>query len=351
VSQKQDNDNAEPNGNDAASVTRTHRLIKLLQLLQCGRGFDADGLAEALEVSRRTLFRDLKLLEAAGVPFNYDKKTKQYDIHKDYFLPPVNLTVSEALAVMLMTRRLISRKIHPEYTQAVEAAQKLEAAIPARIRAHCGTVLDSIDVRYWPTSDVDCIGDVNNTLMKALIQKCKVSMKYDSFFHGRVIDDVIHPYKRVFMNRGWYLIGYSEKDKTTRTYKLERVEQLELRTELFEPDPGFSLESYFGHAWLMIRGDKRYRVRIRFLSKVAGNVEEVLWHKTQDTHREPDDSLIFEVDVDGLDEISWWVMGYGDQAIVLEPKELQDMILDRSRNLVAQYEEQQAADAVKTRAS
>ena len=73
-------------------------------MLQSGRRYDADGLADGLTVSRRTLFRDLKMLEAAGIPFEYDKKSKQYQINKDYFLPPINLTVGEALALMLLTR-------------------------------------------------------------------------------------------------------------------------------------------------------------------------------------------------------------------------------------------------------
>lgn len=318
-------------------MTRTHRLIKLLQMLQSGRSFDADGLALGLTVSRRTLFRDLNMLEAAGVPFHYDKKTKQYRINKDYFLPPINLTVGEALAVMLLTRKMNTRRLHPEYLQAVEAAQKIEAAIPGRIRAHCGSILENIEVKFWPTSDVDGINDVNATLMRALIESRKVSMRYDSFYEGRVIEDVIHPYKRIFVNRGWYMIGYSEKEKATRTYKLERIEKLTLREQLFENDPGFSLENYFGYAWQMIRGDRRYHVSIRFTPKVAGNVEEVLWHRSQRTRRESDGSLLFDVDVDGLGEISWWIMGYGDQALVLEPADLRELIVERSRSLIARY--------------
>ena len=51
----------------------------------------------------------------------------------------------------------------------------------------------------------------------------------------------------------------------------------------------------------MIRGDQRYRVRIRFQPRVAGNVEEVTWHKTQVTQRMEDDALLFEVEVDGIE--------------------------------------------------
>ena len=322
----------------SVSVGRTHRLIRLLQMLQSGRKFDAGGLADGLRVSRRTLFRDLNTLEAAGVPYSYDKKTKRYSIAQDYFLPPVNLTVGEALALMLATRKVTSRKMHPDYALAVDAAMKIEAAIPGRVRRHCGAILESVAVQFWPTSDVEGVRHVIAVLHQAVLSGRKLRLRYDSYAEGEQIETVIHPYCKAFICRGWYVIGYSELHGETRTFKLERIEAATLLDAAFEPDSGFDLDSYFGNAWQMIRGDTRYHVKIRFLPLVAGNVDEVLWHKTQRTRREPDGSLIFEVDVDGIDEISWWVLGYGDQAEVLEPTSLRDIIHTRARNLTEIYQ-------------
>jgi len=70
---------------------------------------------------------------------------------------------------------------------------------------------------------------------------------------------------------------------------------------------------------------------------VAGNVEEVLWHKTQSTHRLTDGRLIFEADVDGVHELCWWVLGYGDQVEVLEPTELRELLVERIERMAAMY--------------
>ena len=70
---------------------------------------------------------------------------------------------------------------------------------------------------------------------------------------------------------------------------------------------------------------------------MAGNVEEVLWHKSQRTQRLADGTLIFEVDVDGLSEISWWIMGYGDQVYVEKPTELRERVMRMAEAVVAQY--------------
>ena len=83
-------------------------------------------------------------------------------------------------------------------------------------------------------------------------------------------------------------------------------------------------------------GDQQ--VTIRFQPLVAQNVAEVVWHKTQRTEFNPDGTLDFHVTVSGLGEISWWILGYGDQAEVLAPKKLRDIVVRRAKNLVARYE-------------
>jgi proteasome accessory factor B len=77
---------------------------------------------------------------------------------------------------------------------------------------------------------------------------------------------------------------------------------------------------------------------VRFDPLVADNVAEVVWHKTQKSKFLDDGSLLFEVKVSGLWEISWWILGYGDQAEVLEPKELRRMVAERAKRLAARYE-------------
>ncbi|MCB9849668.1 MAG: transcriptional regulator [Phycisphaerales bacterium] len=317
------------------NTTRTQRLIRLLQMLQSGRKYDADALAEDLRVSRRTLFRDLNMLEAAGVPYGYDKKTQRYSIGKDYFLPPVNLTVGEALALMLITRKLTNRQVHPEYRQAIEAAMKVEAAIPPRVRRHCGSIIDNVDVEYWPISDVEGVRSVLDTVHHAINLKRKLAVKYDSYFDGGIITTTLHPYRAAFIRRAWYVIGHSERHEETRMFKLERIEQINIMQETYPPKEDFRLDEYVGNAWQMIRGEQRYHIALRFAPMVAGNVEEVLWHKTQMTQRLPDGSLRFEVDIDGLSEIAWWILGYGDQVEVLEPTELREIIAEHARNMLA----------------
>jgi predicted DNA-binding transcriptional regulator YafY len=78
-------------------------------------------------------------------------------------------------------------------------------------------------------------------------------------------------------------------------------------------------------------------VTIRFQPLVAQNVAEVCWHATQKIAWNDDGTMDFTATVDGIQEISWWVQSYGDQALVLSPQSLRDLIAGRARNLVRRY--------------
>ena len=319
------------------ATTRLERLLKLIRDLETGDSKTVETLARAGGVSRRTVFRDLKMLDRAGLRYTYDRNSKRYSIEHMTMLPPLSLTHSEVLALLLMTRNMEQTSVNPDSAVAASAGLKMEGLLPPDLLEHCDPIVRGIDVRMDPTSDATTIVDTMATLQFAVAARRKVRVSYDSYHDGRAIDDVLHIFRLAFIHRGWYVIAMAEQIGEVRTFKVERILRLAVLDATYEPDPEFTLDKYFGNAWSMIRGDKTSYVRIRFSAKVAGNVEEIRWHKTQRTTFTTNGTLIFEVDVDGLEEISWWILGYGDQAEVLEPQDLRDMIAERARRMYAMY--------------
>ena len=88
----------------------------------------------------------------------------------------------------------------------------------------------------------------------------------------------------------------------------------------------------------MIPEGTSYHVRLRFSPKVAHNVSEVQWHHTQKITWNKDDSLDINFRVDGLGEISWWILGYGREAVVQEPPELRRLLAEQTQAMAAQYD-------------
>ena len=92
------------------NLGRIHRLLQLIGLLQAGRGYNTDALAQACGVSRRTVFRDLDLLRLSGVPLVFDEKQQRYRIPGACLLPPTNFTPEEALVAVGVVPRVGQRR-------------------------------------------------------------------------------------------------------------------------------------------------------------------------------------------------------------------------------------------------
>jgi proteasome accessory factor B len=101
---------------------------------------------------------------------------------------------------------------------------------------------------------------------------------------------------------------------------------------------GLTLEKHLGNAWRLMRGEKTYEVELRFSPLVGPNVAEVNWHATQRIRWDDDGNVFFTATVDGLDEIVWWVLGYGPEVEVLRPAELRHAVARRARATLALYE-------------
>ncbi len=315
-------------------VNRIHRPLKLITLLRSGRGLGVDSLAERLGVSRRTVFRDLKMLERAGVPYQFDRERSEYSISDTFFLPPLHLELEEAAALLLITRKFLSQQVHPLYRHALSAALKIESSLPASWIDHCGELLDGISIRWPPTSSTEIISDRFQSVQQAVAQHVLIKVKYDSVFDGKVIDILLKPLRIVFMSRGWYLIAHSFAHQEVRTFKIDRMTEVEVTDQDFKHDAHFNEEKHFGAAWQMIPEGRIFLVRLRFSPAVARSVEEVRWHTSQATKRLDDGRLFFQARVDGLSEITSWILSYGDQVEVLSPRTLRDRVRDKARRAV-----------------
>jgi len=322
------------------NITRIHRIVKLIGLLQSSRGMHAGELAVACDVSRRTIFRDLDALRSAGVPLQYDAEHQKYQIPGVYFLPPTNFTADEALAVISLCHQLGGPDQLPFFAAAASAAVKLEHILPRRLRDYLHSLSKAVKIKIDAANRLDGKQGFYLQLVEAISKQQRVRLKYGSIMEESDIGTKLSPYQLLFHHRSWYVIGRSSLHRSVRTFNLGRIAELSMLEESYKVPQGFSVEKHLRNAWRMIpEPGPDSHVVIRFLPKVARNVDEVIWHKTQKTEFQEDGSLLFRAQVSGLEEISWWVLGYGDQAEVLEPEPLRDLIVSRVKGMLERYEE------------
>lgn len=328
------------------NVSRICRLLRLISHLQAGRGYNAEALAVHLEVSRRTVFRDIEILRQAGIPLAYDEQRQCYGIPGSCLLPATNFTPEEALALIVLCHNLRDYSQLPFFGPAAAAALKLHSSLPARLREELRTTTDTIRIRLAPSNPLGGQSTVYDQLLTAISQRRSVRIHYRSLAENDSIITRLSPYRLLFSRRSWYVIGRSSVHRATRTFNLGRIRQLTPTEETYQIPRGFSLERHLRNAWHLIpeRGPD-HQVVVRFSPRVAQNVAEVAWHKTQRLQLNPDGTLDFHVTVSGLSEISWWILGYGDQAEVLQPPQLRRILAAHAAHLVERYAERAGSDA------
>jgi predicted DNA-binding transcriptional regulator YafY len=319
------------------NLSRISRLVQLLGLLQAGKGHNAGELAKACEVSRRTIFRDLDVLRQAGVPLLFDDEQSVYRIPGTYFLPPTNFTTEEALAVIVLCYEMGSDSRLPFYEAAQSAALKLEGSLPGRVREQLRDISSAVQIKLEPSNRLTGQLPIYRQLLAAIGSRRPVVIQYESFSDGQVIRLKLCPYRMLFSRRSWYVIGRSSVHREVRTFNVGRIRSLETLDEPFYMPRGFNIQRYLGNAWHLIPDGPDAEVVVRFSPLVARNVAEVMWHKTQSVAWREDGSMDFHVRVAGVREISWWILGYGDQAEVIKPQQLRQIIADHADRLVKMY--------------
>ena len=309
-----------------------------MQTLQAGQGQNADGLADACGVSRRTLFRDIESLREAGVPVQFDNGSGRYRIDSAHFLPPTNLTVEEALSLLVVLDQVDKSSGGPLWSTAKDALAKIDASLPASMRGQVRELASAVSVKSPSRNPLQDKGSVYHALLAAAAEKKAVSLHYDCQTECQEVETEFHPYKLLFHNRSWYAIGRSLRHESVRTFNVGRIKQANPLGKPFRVPRSFTMNGYLKNAWGLIpESGPDQVVHLRFSRLVAKNVSEVLWHKTQHCELAEDGSLDYHAQVSGLREIVWWILGYGDQVEVIKPQRLRRMVADRLRMAASKY--------------
>ncbi len=280
----------------------------------------------------------MEALRASGFPLSYNERQQRYCLRSTACLPETNFTAEEALSLIVLCHELGRSSGLAFLGPARSAAIKLESALPHRLREQLRGKVDAIRIQSPPNNPLHEHKQVYEQLLDAASNRQSVRIGYGSLTEGKAIRTRLNPYQLLFARRSWYVVGRSSLHRSTRTFHVGRIAELEPLEDRFEIPRGFSIERYLGNAWHLIPepGPDR-EVLIRFSKMVAQNVSEVAWHKTQQLQSNEDGTLDFRVTVSGLKEISWWISGYGDQAEVISPAELRQMVAERAQRTTEIY--------------
>jgi proteasome accessory factor B len=318
---------------------RLARLLSVASILyskgSTEAGVPVTEIARLTGMTTRTVYRDIRALEdELDVPV-FQAGRGRYGIDRKFFLPPLRLSVPEAI-VLFLASRLIARWSDQYDAAVVSAFTKLADALPQPIARHVAATMLAVGEH-----DADePFSRTFSAVARGWAEGRVVEIDYDPG-SAPPKRTRVHPY---FLEpdaalRSVYLIGFDEPAAAMRTYKVERIRSATLTQDRYELPEDFDPDRWLANSWGIWSSDgtPAVRVRLRFDRSVAHRVREAIWHRAQELTELPGGGVELAVTVAGTVEIRPWVLSWGDGVEVLEPPELRDAVAASVRAAAARY--------------
>lgn len=219
-------------------MRRADRLFQIVQYLRGGRLVTAANLAERLEVSERTIYRDIVDLQSTGVPIDGEAGIG-YIMRSGFDLPPLMFTRDEIVALVTGARMVKAWGGTAMMAAAEEALVKIEAVLPEAERSRVG------DTKIFSPS----IGLAGQS--RDLIDRCEQAIDAREIVALGYSDEDsatskrnVHPLGLWFWGKVWTLVGWCELRDDFRMFRLDRISNLTLTGGVYKPEPERSLEEF-----------------------------------------------------------------------------------------------------------
>ena len=292
-------------------------------------------LVERFEVDKATIQRDIALLRDMGIEI-VPRGKQGYEMVSDFFLPDLNLDFEEALALVTAARFYQAAEGEQAREVLNRAIHKITSNLPKRTNEILGKIAPQIEVPHQQVSQIDEAQPHKEQLYNAIRERRKVNIQYNSFSSGKREQHRLAPYAVLFRKHAWYVIGHTEKSNQILTFRINRIHSLFISSTPYTIPEDFSVQKYMEKSWDFRLGPETHVV-IEFAPRIAPLIREVQWHSTQQIHEHANGGLRFEATVAGWLEVGWWVLGWGEEAEVIEPKELREWVAETAEKMVRVY--------------
>lgn len=317
---------------------RLARMLKVASILYASgssdQGVPVSQIAGLTGMNVRTVYRDLRALEDELAMPIFTAGRGRYGIERRYFLPPLDLTVPEAI-VLFLAARLIARWSDESDQVVVSAFIKIASELPQPIARHVNATMLAVGEQRAN----EPFSAIFATVARGWAEGRVLEIIYDS--GGEPRQTRVRPYllEPLATGRSIYLIGHDETAGAMRTYKVERIRQAILTMDRYEIPDDFDPAAYLAYSWGIWSSDAAppVDVRLRFDASVARRVHETVWHRSQRLTDLPDGGVELVVTVAGIVEIRPWILTWGDQVEVLDPPDLREAVASAVRGAAARY--------------
>jgi len=308
-------------------------MLRIHQALQAGGFPNATKLASEIEVSTKTIHRDLEFMrDRLNLPLEFDGSRNGYFYDGEVSsFPTMQITEGEIFALVVAEKALQQYRGTSFEKPLLSAIRKMQQALPDAISLDLADIEQTISFRTRAEPILNL--KIFEVLAKAVAGHRQLEFHYRK--PGQQAEPrVVDPYHLANINGDWFLFAFDHARKDIRTFAPARIQSAKLTGKTFERTQKFSLEKRLRDSFGVHSGGGKFEVAIRFAPRVADYIREKKWHPSQTLREFKDGGVELKMKLSSLGEVQRWVLSWGGDAKVLQPPELADAVRQAAKAIL-----------------
>ena len=306
---------------------RTNRILSIDRLIREGKYPNTEKLAESLEVTARTIQRDIEYMrDMYGAPIEYSPARHGfYYSEPNFFIKSVPLTEGELFSITFFDPLLEQYRNTPLEGDLRTIFGKIVQCLPDNVNVEANFLTSQMTFIPDHAGMID--REAFQTVFTALKRKQSVRFEYRSLEQSGYAFRMADPYHAVCQRGNWYFIGFCHERREPRLFAFSRMRKAKLAKETFTIPADFKAEVYFDRemgVWASARTP--YTVELLIEKEIGTYALDRQWHSTQTVRANDDGSVYVKFTTTQMPEVFRWVMGQGHTVKVLGPAELAEQV-------------------------
>lgn len=315
-------------------MNRIDRLSAILIHLQSKKIVTAGEIAERFDVSKRTVYRDIRSLEEAGVPIGAEAGVG-YFIVDSYHLPPVGFSKEEASALLIankLTQKLTDKTLQDNFNSAL---YKIRSILNVSEKEFIEKIDNHIEVFSSSTIQKSSIPEkIIDTILKGIDKKLTLKLAYNSLSKSEDTCRLVEPVGICHYSFNWHLIAFCKLRNDYRDFRIDRIRSISLTDENFNQENKPSIRDYFSH---ITSNSEVFLVRLHVNKEIIPQINQSKYYFGFIEEKDLGEKVEMSFLSNSEEYIGKWILTLVEDVEIIEPEQLKSSIVKLVEKLQNKY--------------
>lgn len=309
--------------------------MRIHQEIASGSYPNTTRLAELLEISRKSVLRDIEFMrERLDLPVAYDDA--KFGFHYTgpvSAFPTLQITEGELIGLIIAEKALEQYRGTNFEKPLVSALRKMAAQLPDTVSFNIADWDQTISFRTSAEPILNL--EIFDALARATAARRQIRFRYRKPGQRQAEVRLVDPYHLANVNSEWFLFAFDHARQDVRTFVPARMTGVTQTGKTFPRPAKFSLEKRLHDSFGVVSGAGEYQIVIRFDAFAAGYIREKRWHTSQSLRELKGGAVELRMKLSSLEEVRRWVLSWGGHAVVVAPVELKAAVRESAQKILA----------------